>query len=128
MYSFRGAQHPSTPQNVPLPDGHCQINQLPHEILSIIFKYSFEQKERCYNHETLFLVSEILAFELQISHVCRLWRNIALDTPSLWTNISVITTESLPYERVVAHLERSKSLPFRYLHSWRSYAVTFGRG
>ena len=111
MYSFRGAQHPSTPQNVPLPDGHCQINQLPHEILSIIFKYSFEQKERCYNHETLFLVSEILAFELQISHVCRLWRNIALDTPSLWTNISVITTESLPYERVVAHLERSKSLP-----------------
>ena len=125
MWSCRNVQHSGTPQNVPLPDGHCRlINQLPQEILSIIFKYSVdfdndyslleglvEQKQSSYNDETSIVASQILPLELLVSHVCRLWRNIALETPSLWANISVTNTACLPYERVVAYLERSKSFP-----------------
>ena len=124
MRNCGGAQHSSTPQNVPLEGGHCQINQLPQEILSIIFKYNIdldngypqleglvEQDQGSDDDEASVVASEILAFQILISHVCRLWRNIVLDTPSLWTNISVTNMACLPYERVAAYLERSKSLP-----------------
>ena len=127
MRSCQSTQHSSIPLNnpfVPLSDGRCQINQLPQKILSIIFRHSVdldngypqlhslvEQEHGSYHDETSTITSEILAFELLISHVCRHWRNIALETPSLWTNISVTNTACLPYERVATYLERSKSLP-----------------
>ncbi|KAF8132839.1 hypothetical protein EV363DRAFT_1430813 [Boletus edulis] len=50
-------------------------------------------------------------FTLAVSHVCRHWRNVALSTPSLWTDIVVTPEERPPYELVSTLLERSKSLP-----------------
>jgi len=118
MRSCRNTQHSSIPQKnpfVPFPDGHCRINRLSQQILSRIFKFGqwedlVEQEQGSYD-ETSTVASQIPAFELLISHVCRLWRNIALGTPSLWTTISVTITACLPYERVATYLERSKSLP-----------------
>jgi len=48
-------------------------------------------------------------FEVLVSHVCRLWRDIALDTPTLWTKLDF--SEGLPYERSKIYLERSKNAP-----------------
>jgi len=50
-------------------------------------------------------------FEILVSHVCKHWRTVALETPSLWTTIDVSCDERPPYERVATYLERSKSLP-----------------
>lgn len=50
-------------------------------------------------------------FEVLISHVCHHWRMVALNTPSLWTEIDVSPLDSPPFERVQVLLERSKSLP-----------------
>jgi hypothetical protein len=50
-------------------------------------------------------------FEVLISHVCHHWRMVALNTPSLWTEINVSPLDSPPFERVQILLERSKSLP-----------------
>lgn len=98
---------------VPPPDGYCRVNQLPPEILSIIFKCGVSQLEdlvHSYDDEkTSAALPDVLPFELLVSHVCRLWRNVALDTPFLWTSITVLASEYPPYERVVAYLERSKS-------------------
>ncbi|KAI5989902.1 hypothetical protein EDD15DRAFT_2370199 [Pisolithus albus] len=52
-----------------------------------------------------------LPFQLIISQVCRHWRTVALETPSLWTRIKVSCMDRPPYERVNAFLDRSKSLP-----------------
>ncbi|OJA09333.1 hypothetical protein AZE42_05462 [Rhizopogon vesiculosus] len=50
-------------------------------------------------------------FEVLISHICQHWRTVAINTPSLWTKISVSPLESAPFERVKTLLERGKSLP-----------------
>ncbi|KAG1840586.1 hypothetical protein DFJ58DRAFT_810271 [Suillus subalutaceus] len=50
-------------------------------------------------------------FEVLISHVCHHWRMVALNTPSLWTEINVSPLDSPPFERVQILLGRSKSLP-----------------
>ncbi|KAI6007495.1 hypothetical protein EDC04DRAFT_2582764 [Pisolithus marmoratus] len=56
--------------------------------------------------------SEVLSsFQVIVSHVCRHWRTVALETPSLWTTIKVSSGDRPPFERVTAFLERSKSLP-----------------
>ena len=52
-----------------------------------------------------------VSFQIVISHVCRHWRNVALSTPSLWTNIEVAPEARPPYESVSTRLERSKGLP-----------------
>ena len=111
---------------VPLPNGHCRINQLPPEILSIIFqngvdnRYSpepedlVEEEQDFCDDETSSSASsdlpECLPFAFLVSRICKLWRTVSLETPSLWTTIRVENTECPPYERVIAYLERSKSL------------------
>ena len=150
MCSVENVQRSNVLQNNPLvslPNGRCRINQLPPEILSIIFKHgvenrnspkpedlveeeqdscddetpssassdlSEEEPDSC-NDETSSSassdLSECLPFAFLVSRICKLWRNVALEMPSLWTAIRVFNTECHPYERVVAYLERSKSLP-----------------
>ncbi|KAG1776192.1 hypothetical protein EV702DRAFT_355293 [Suillus placidus] len=51
------------------------------------------------------------SFQVLISHVCHHWRVVALNTPSLWTEIDVSPLDSPPFERVQILLGRSKSLP-----------------
>lgn len=47
--------------------------------------------------------------EINVSHVCAYWRNVALATPFLWTQIYVYSNPGL--DRVATYLERSKMLP-----------------
>ncbi|KIM55223.1 hypothetical protein SCLCIDRAFT_135157, partial [Scleroderma citrinum Foug A] len=74
----------------------------------------------------------LLPFELLVSHVCRLWRNVTLGTSSLWTSITALHSECPLYECVVAYLERSKShsldIRIDYTHGevLRSSAVKAG--
>ena len=48
---------------------------------------------------------------LSVTHVCHHWREVALRTPVLWTNISVQHSRSV--ERVEAFITRSRRAPLR---------------
>ncbi|KAG6379297.1 hypothetical protein JVT61DRAFT_11752 [Boletus reticuloceps] len=54
-------------------------------------------------------------FRVVVSLVCRHWRNIAISTPSLWTNIEVQTDLLPPYDLVSKLLKRSQNLPLDIL-------------
>lgn len=51
-----------------------------------------------------------LPFQVRISHVCRRWRAIALDTPGLWTHLT-FDDNTNDFERSSEWIRRSKSLP-----------------
>ncbi|KAG1781649.1 hypothetical protein EV702DRAFT_1275793 [Suillus placidus] len=79
------------------------ISGLPNEILTIIFKY-FEENERFeseYGYD-----DEDTPACLTITHVCRHWRNVALECPALWGFIS----SRSPFW-IDVMLERSKETP-----------------
>lgn len=84
------------------------------------------------NEKTSIPLPGLLPFELLVSHVCRLWRNVTLGTSSLWTSITALHSECPLYECVVAYLERSKShsldIRIDYTHGevLRSSAVKAG--
>lgn len=77
------------------------VNRLPAEILSDIFilladlrtqEYSSWQRER--------------ALWLRVTHVCRHWRNIAMDCTPLWSTVLFVTPQLTK-----AMLERARSTP-----------------
>lgn len=112
---------------LPPRDGRCLINQLPPELLAHIFllgtvEYADQDDEDEEEEEEDEGDSdsedendeddeedEEPAFEMLVSHVCPLWREVALDTPSLWTRINF--SEGMPYEKSRMYLERSKGVP-----------------
>jgi len=80
----------------------CPFNKLPSELLIAIFEQG-ERASRGYDSQTI-------PFPVLASHVCRLWRNVALDAATLWTDIRIYNIHSLHgniSERL--YLERSKS-------------------
>lgn len=60
-----------------------------------------------------------------ITHVCRHWRIVALESPRLWQNILITTVQPKKIEVVVAFLLRSKRTPLHIKavvvgqHSWK---------
>jgi len=50
-----------------------------------------------------------LPFEVLISHVCKRWRAVALDTPILWTRLSF--EKGTSRDRHQAYIERAKNAP-----------------
>jgi hypothetical protein len=70
------------------------VNSLPNEILAMIFEAGHTADS-----------SFISLFEVTISHVIRRWRDVAINTVSLWTHIDVLSTT---YEHAMTYLERSK--------------------
>ena len=50
-----------------------------------------------------------LPFQVRISHVCRRWRRVAIDTPTLWTTLSF--KESYPFEKSETWIARTKQAP-----------------
>lgn len=50
-----------------------------------------------------------LAFQVLVSHVCRHWREIALQSPILWTKLNFF--EGPPFEKSRIWIQRSKNLP-----------------
>ncbi|OBZ72024.1 hypothetical protein A0H81_07371 [Grifola frondosa] len=127
----------------PPDNGRCVINELPTELLAHIFYISakeqdvhtegeekgsdieFEEErsdmeveeEREEDGEEWEDVDEergsALNFEVLISHVCRRWRAVALETPSLWTQLNF--SRQLPYLRSRAYIQRSRKLPLTIL-------------
>ncbi|KAJ7235720.1 hypothetical protein B0H12DRAFT_1191220 [Mycena haematopus] len=83
--------------------GHSDIDRLPNELLSTIFMFAIEQ--HCHDEPTPFTISPTT-----ISHICHHWRQVALETGSLWTNI-VLTfpTSNEQLTRILTWLSRSKT-------------------
>ncbi|KIY46548.1 hypothetical protein FISHEDRAFT_47130 [Fistulina hepatica ATCC 64428] len=52
-----------------------------------------------------------LPFQVLVSHVCRHWRQCALECPSLWTHLTF--SEPSPFERSRVYIKRSKGLPLQ---------------
>ncbi|KAF9486006.1 hypothetical protein BDN70DRAFT_916544 [Pholiota conissans] len=71
------------------------LDVLPPELLSYIFTFAWPKRR--FAHQ--------VPFEVQLSHVCRKWREIALSTPVLWTKISIYAPDSLKW--VPTYLLRS---------------------
>ncbi|KZT12031.1 uncharacterized protein LAESUDRAFT_163766 [Laetiporus sulphureus 93-53] len=92
----------------PPKDGRCIINTLPTELLAHIFalgpdwnEYDEESEEDWEEDEPDFVIL--------VSHVCRHWREVAINTPALWTSIDF--SEGHPYARSAVYLERSENAP-----------------
>ena len=79
------------------------VYSLPVELLSRVFQSGM--------HDRLYPGFPLLstpAFEVQVSHVCRHWRDIALHTQSLWTTLHFRLKSHM--ERAHAYLSRSNRL------------------
>lgn len=50
-----------------------------------------------------------LPFQVLASHVCHHWREIAIESPSLWTTLTF--SEGAPFEKSKTWIQRSKGLP-----------------
>ena len=50
-----------------------------------------------------------MPFQVLVSHVCRFWRDVALNMPSLWTNLDF--TEGPPFMKSSVWIQRSQNLP-----------------
>ena len=48
-------------------------------------------------------------FEVTVSHVCRLWRDVAINTPALWSTLDF--SKGPPFTESAVYLERSKGAP-----------------
>ncbi|KAG2036935.1 hypothetical protein BDR03DRAFT_1092245 [Suillus americanus] len=81
-------------------NGLAPISGLPNEILTVIFEY-LEEEERLDGYD-----SEDIPACVTVTHVCRHWRNVALECPTLWRFISFYS----PFWLDVM-LERSKEIP-----------------
>jgi hypothetical protein len=97
---------------------------LPSEILSAIFEAGLtETGER--DHRSWFDGSEqpTTQFEILVSSVSRRWRNVALQTPRLWT-VLVIDVLGLTHDLYDLYLHRSQMCPlditldYSYRDSW----------
>ncbi|KAJ6467527.1 hypothetical protein C8R47DRAFT_1201133 [Mycena vitilis] len=89
------------------------IDRLPNELLSAIFAFAIEHY--CHDESTPFTISPTT-----ISHTCHRWRQVALATGNLWTNV-VLTfpTSNEQLARTVTWLSRSKTYPLDVLLDFR---------
>ncbi|KAG8910242.1 hypothetical protein FRC01_006447, partial [Tulasnella sp. 417] len=97
------------PETVSSPYRTYHVLNLPYDILYLIFTFVWTgtgQKQ----HD----------FPIIISHVCRLWRQYALDTPGFWTSLKF--EKQIPeIEKYCTWLERSKDAPFDLEIGWRPF-------
>ncbi|EMD39952.1 hypothetical protein CERSUDRAFT_112189 [Gelatoporia subvermispora B] len=118
---------------VPPTSAKCSINELPSELLAHIFLLGTapydddeddddiddgnademdedeEIDEEQEQQEERDEMARSMEFEILVSHVCHRWREVALDTPALWTTIDF--EEAEPFPKSKAYLERSKGAP-----------------
>ncbi|KAG9045617.1 hypothetical protein FS837_006003 [Tulasnella sp. UAMH 9824] len=88
----------------------CHILGLPYDILYLIFGFTWAQTPPQTQHNV----------PVAISHVCRLWRQHALDTPGFWTSLRF----KRPFpaiEKYSTWLERSKDSPFDLEIGWQPF-------
>jgi hypothetical protein len=98
------------------PTSETPINGLPNELLSYIFTLGSgaeEQGDDDYDGEeegdeenSMDEHRQRLPFKVLVSHVCRRWRTVAIDTSTLWTFLDF--AEGPPFDKSRTWLERSK--------------------
>ncbi|KDQ15580.1 hypothetical protein BOTBODRAFT_31473 [Botryobasidium botryosum FD-172 SS1] len=114
--------------------GLAPINCLPVELLSQIFVLGF--LDEFYGEEKLKLVEDAkdedddeadLEFSTLVTHVCHHWREVALQTPSMWTYLEMV--DNYPaFEKTMAWIERSKACLLEFDLDFSSeYYEDFGR-
>jgi hypothetical protein len=74
------------------------VDLLPTEILAEILKVAQPEKRSRWK----------IPFEVSTSHVSTHWRNVALDTPHLWTTIDIYSLHSLAW--ISSYIARSSTL------------------
>ncbi|KAH9936311.1 uncharacterized protein B0H18DRAFT_319726 [Fomitopsis serialis] len=117
---------------LPPQDGRCLINELPTELLSQIFLMGADMDPADEDEEEDFDSvgddeddedeaneadkdeeededEEKPPLEVTASHVCKLWRDVTIDTPALWSTLTF--AEGPPYTKSAIYLERSKGAP-----------------
>ncbi|KAF5382487.1 hypothetical protein D9615_002994 [Tricholomella constricta] len=52
---------------------------------------------------------KVLPFQVLVSHVCKHWRDVAIESPILWTVLTF--AEGAPFEKSKIWIQRSKGLP-----------------
>ena len=89
------------------------IHRLPNELLSETFRLGHGRYNATDNHAIQYLC--------RISSFCRIWRNVALNESSLWTNIVYEGTLRTPgyfpretEERIASYLLRSRNSGLKY--------------
>ncbi|KAL1714700.1 hypothetical protein EV715DRAFT_294873 [Schizophyllum commune] len=113
----------STPASV----SRVGINDMPREILSEIFVHTLPE---CVTNTMVDFRSQSLI----ISQVCRIWRNVAINTPSLWRLISLFGCpdenhhRSLELARIFVDRSRGRELRFEYCDIEAIYLRDRGRG
>ena len=94
-------------RNLPRAMSPFPFHRLPFELLITIFEYVEPPRPPpCPGASSTSPPLMIL------THVCRLWRHLAIDTPTLWVNIRI----HLPGKQRIAclYLKRSKSCPLNF--------------
>ncbi|CUA66813.1 hypothetical protein RSOLAG22IIIB_00261 [Rhizoctonia solani] len=74
-----------------------RVNQLPPEILSQVFMNCGDE----------YWIPEYIDCQTIVTAVCRHWRKVALNTPTLWTEIVVFDSDKEPYNFAALCLARS---------------------
>ncbi|KAI0732024.1 hypothetical protein C8Q72DRAFT_188846 [Fomitopsis betulina] len=105
-------------------DGRCLINdKLPPELLAQIFMAGIDlddpadeideededDMDEDSDSDDSDEETEKPPLEVTVSHVCKLWRDVAINTPALWSTLDFSRGLSLPESAV--YLERSKGAP-----------------
>ncbi|KAJ7733679.1 hypothetical protein B0H16DRAFT_1892762 [Mycena metata] len=87
------------------------LDRFPNELLSTIFFFAIERHDE---------PNTLTISPTTISHICHRWRQVALATGNLWTNI-VLTfpTSSEQLTRTLTWLSRSKTYPLDILLDFR---------
>jgi|SRR5882762_1427341 len=75
------------------------VASFPNEILSAIFEAGLLPQSQ----------TREPPFEILVCQVTRRWRNVAIGTPSLWTNI--VFSDKQPLDLVTSYMTRSRSIP-----------------
>ncbi|EPQ54945.1 hypothetical protein GLOTRDRAFT_43416 [Gloeophyllum trabeum ATCC 11539] len=125
----KAARNERVPNPYIPPTSGCPINRLPPELLAYIFtvgaRMEAEENSADWQMDDDYVDSDYDSasdsedsdeeeeggpeFQVLVSHVCRRWREVALETPNLWTSIDF--TEGPPFEKSRAWVERSKGAP-----------------
>ncbi|KAF7350617.1 hypothetical protein MSAN_01621800 [Mycena sanguinolenta] len=83
----------------------CTIRRIPPEIISKFLVLSVPQLD----------IDDFGQPPWHLGHICGDWREIALETPSLWSDIVVFRPREYPLEKLHALLDRSSNSPLKFL-------------
>ena len=111
-------QYPAPPA-----DGRCIINELPPELFNYIFDFAVQIQLEDPDYLDSDSDSDSgdseprpVPVAVLVSHVCKLWRSVALNQPTLWNHIALditATPEGIQRAktRLATYLERAREAP-----------------